>query len=257
VLVSHLHKEILVVFRGSQPPVDRPGIVDWITDLNILPVGKREFGPGATVHNGFLKQFEDSVARDGTTRSATDFLQLVPYLNEQHPDYRVVVTGHSLGAGVATVCAARLFPLLQESTSKFLITFGSPRVGNKKFVEWLTGLANVCCYRVVNGYDVVTKVPTLPILWHHVGRVLWLTKGRVLLCNPRRPPFAVQCICPFSVLDHNMYGSRGYVHNIRKHLVEADIDLVAQPQRSATTDMPRLLDGRARGTKAERYCKQL
>jgi triacylglycerol lipase len=60
------------------------------------------------------------------------------------------VTGHSLGAAMATVAASRM-----QSKVTTLVTFGSPRVGNAEFVESLT----VEHYRVQNNCDDVTKVP--------------------------------------------------------------------------------------------------
>ena len=60
------------------------------------------------------------------------------------------VTGHSLGAAMATIAASRM-----QSKVTALVTFGSPRVGNQEFVNSL----NVTHYRVQNNCDDVTKVP--------------------------------------------------------------------------------------------------
>ena len=60
------------------------------------------------------------------------------------------VTGHSLGAAMATIAASRM-----QSKVTALVTFGSPRVGNQEFVNSLM----VTHYRVQNNCDDVTKVP--------------------------------------------------------------------------------------------------
>tara|TARA_B110000503_G_C7026088_1_gene361894 strand:- start:138 stop:863 length:726 start_codon:yes stop_codon:yes gene_type:complete len=60
------------------------------------------------------------------------------------------VTGHSLGAAMATIAASRM-----QSKVTALVTFGSPRVGNQEFINSL----NVTHYRVQNNCDDVTKVP--------------------------------------------------------------------------------------------------
>ena len=60
------------------------------------------------------------------------------------------VTGHSLGAAMATIAASRM-----QSKVTALVTFGSPRVGNLEFVNSLM----VTHYRVQNNCDDVTKVP--------------------------------------------------------------------------------------------------
>lgn len=80
----------------------------------------------------------------------------------------IYVTGHSLGAAMATLFAARLTAL--GYTVK-LFTFGSPRVGNG---EWADVLDTVEIYRFVNTNDVVCKVPPSGI-YTHVGKVMYLS----------------------------------------------------------------------------------
>jgi triacylglycerol lipase len=70
------------------------------------------------------------------------------------------VTGHSLGAAMATIAASRM-----QSKVTALITFGSPRVGNQEFVNSL----NVTHYRVQNNCDDVTKVPFRLVGFRHHG----------------------------------------------------------------------------------------
>jgi triacylglycerol lipase len=70
------------------------------------------------------------------------------------------VTGHSLGAAMATIAAGRM-----QSKVIALITFGSPRVGNKEYVNSLT----VTHYRVQNNCDDVTKVPFMLMGFTHHG----------------------------------------------------------------------------------------
>jgi len=70
------------------------------------------------------------------------------------------VTGHSLGAAMATIAASRM-----QSKVAALITFGSPRVGNQEFVSSL----NVTHYRVQNNCDDVTKVPFRLMGFRHHG----------------------------------------------------------------------------------------
>ena len=70
------------------------------------------------------------------------------------------VTGHSLGAAMATIAASRM-----QSKVTALVTFGSPRVGNQEFVNSL----NVTHYRVQNNCDDVTKVPFRLVGFRHHG----------------------------------------------------------------------------------------
>jgi triacylglycerol lipase len=70
------------------------------------------------------------------------------------------VTGHSLGAAMATIAASRI-----QDRVTALITFGSPRVGNAEFVKSLA----VEHYRVQNNCDDVTKVPFKLMGFAHHG----------------------------------------------------------------------------------------
>lgn len=48
-----------------------------------------------------------------------------------------MLTGHSLGAALSTMCAA---DMVNHGVTDFLwYNYGSPRVGNKSFSEWLFG----------------------------------------------------------------------------------------------------------------------
>jgi triacylglycerol lipase len=70
------------------------------------------------------------------------------------------VTGHSLGAAMATIAASRI-----QTKVIALVTFGSPRAGNQEFVNSLS----VTHYRVQNNCDDVTKVPFLLMGFAHHG----------------------------------------------------------------------------------------
>jgi hypothetical protein len=73
---------------------------------------------------------------------------------------KLYITGHSLGAAMATVAASRV-----QSKVTALVTFGSPRVGDAEFVKSLT----VTHYRVQNNCDDVTKVPFRLMGFSHHG----------------------------------------------------------------------------------------
>jgi predicted lipase len=109
---------------------------DWITNIKFLFKNKNR-------HRGFLSNAE---------RTLTDFYCNGGTLPE---DRILVLTGHSLGGATATMLAELLnnrFPGL------FLVTFGSPRPGGRKFRD---RMENIEHYRFVHGDDVVPKTPPL------------------------------------------------------------------------------------------------
>ena len=75
------------------------------------------------------------------------------------------VTGHSLGAAMATIASSRM-----QSKVTALVTFGSPRTGNREFVNSLS----VTHYRVQNNCDDVTKVPFKLMGFAHHGTHVYM-----------------------------------------------------------------------------------
>lgn len=143
-----------LAYRGTQP--DR--VKDLISDARFW--GSTWQGPGR-VHNGFLRA-EQSLAGAVDAWLAAE------------PARPLVVTGHSLGAAMATITAARL-------PGSALVTFGSPRVGNAAFRATLAGRP---VRRYVDCCDAVTTVPP-PLGCGHLGTELYIDRtGRVLAAAP-------------------------------------------------------------------------
>lgn len=128
----------VLVFRGTEQ-----NIQDYLTDLEIgelsLVTNKKD------VHDGFTQAL-DSVWRG----IEAALVQL---------NCPIFYTGHSLGAALATLAAARHAP-------RAVYTFGSPRVGNPAFVA---SLGQVTIYRVVDDADIVATVPAEELGFRHVG----------------------------------------------------------------------------------------
>jgi hypothetical protein len=125
-------------FRGTEQKIQ-----DFLHDADTLPVPA--FGGSALVHRGF-KRALNSVWSD--VAAALDALQCP-----------VFYTGHSLGAALATLAAARRAP-------RAVYAYGSPRVGDARFVE---KLRHVPVYRIVHGNDIVAAVPLESFGFRHAG----------------------------------------------------------------------------------------
>lgn len=88
------------------------------------------WAPDARVHHGFYSAYVTSF-KDVLSARVTE-------LHRLHPDYKVYVTGHSLGAAMATLSAADL-SVVSQIPIEGVYTFGSPRVGNLAFMTWFIG----------------------------------------------------------------------------------------------------------------------
>jgi len=54
-----------------------------------------------------------------------------------------------------------------------VITFGSPRVGDKKFAAYYNNKIGGSTFRIVHWKDLVPHVPTKSMGYHHVAREIW------------------------------------------------------------------------------------
>jgi hypothetical protein len=151
----------VLAFRGTEQVIR-----DFNSDLKL---GKFTlYGTKKNTHDGF-KEALDSVWND---INAT--------LNKLPANCQVFYTGHSLGAALATLAAAKRPP-------KALYTFGSPQVGNQAFVN---SMPDIPIHRVVDDKDIVTTLPPPFVNFRHTGKEHKLTapKNNFLLQHLFDPP---------------------------------------------------------------------
>ena len=98
--------------------------------------------------------------------------RLVPAI--QPIDCRLLITGHSLGAAMATLLAS-------VKTPSALYTICSPRVGNQDFAASLGSVKN---YRYVDCCDVVTGLPPAFLGYAHAGDPLYIDRKRNVISKP-------------------------------------------------------------------------
>src|SRR2546429_1312661 len=142
---------VVVAFRGTQPEE----LKDWVTDADIV-LAHAEVGP---VHFGF----EPHLQSFGIRREQ-------PIRDHQDRQQSLWFTGHSLGAALATLAAARL--RLKLKPIHGLYTYGSPRVGSLEFTDRFDQDFGEFTFRYINNSDVVTRVPTREMGYSHVGTSL-------------------------------------------------------------------------------------
>ena len=154
VTVNEMDKRICIVFRGSESSKD------WFYDLQIR---KHNLKDDIWVHSGFYKQLHENGVYD-------KLLASVKQLFSEHPDFSLYITGHSLGAALATLCG---FMLSQEFNNQItVVSFASPRVGNAEWKSAFDKQTNLTHYRITNGRDIVTAFPMYK--YYHVGKTIRL-----------------------------------------------------------------------------------
>ena len=118
---------------------------EWIADLKVRLVPCPFPGSGK-VHDGFLRTYELFRATILDAVGATEGVG------------RFYVTGHSLGAGLATLAAFDI-ATLQRPFSLIAYTYASPRVGDRQFASDYNARLGLRSYRVANTCDMVVSVP--------------------------------------------------------------------------------------------------
>ena len=138
----------MLAFRGTEPTE----LSDLLADLNAIPRGAMTHG---LVHSGFR----------GEVDKIWD--EIVKHHDKGHTGKTFYITGHSLGGAMATIATSRFEEFTQV---KQLTTFGSPRVGTRKFVK------NIATphFRFVNNNDLVTKVPLALMGYKHHGQLQYI-----------------------------------------------------------------------------------
>lgn len=145
---------VALVFRGTEGKLE-----DITTDLKARLIKSK----AGKVHNGFNLAYE----------SVKDEIRAAI---EQITDVPIYITGHSLGAALATLAT---FDLNRDNLAA-CYTFGSPRVGDKS-LDWKI---KIPVYRVVNSTDIVANVPLMAMKYQHVGSLFYLNAEGDLIRSP-------------------------------------------------------------------------
>ncbi|TWT95957.1 Lipase (class 3) [Botrimarina colliarenosi] len=148
-------EDAVVCCRGTEPNEWN----DIRADLDALTDAAETVG---RVHRGFKREVDDLWPR----------LEQALVSNE-----RVLwFAGHSLGGAMTAICAGRCYLSHIKSTPEAVYTFGSPRVGNRAYVNHV----ELAYYRWVNNNDIVPRVPPNWLGYRHGGHEVYLNRrGRI------------------------------------------------------------------------------
>ncbi|KAF7806905.1 phospholipase A1-IIgamma-like [Senna tora] len=184
-------RDIVIAWRGTQEDIE------WVKDVQILlDEAPLIFGVQGRVkvHRGFYSVYtaDNSHLVPNNTSARNQVLEEIKRLVNKYKDEEIsiTVTGHSLGAALATLNAVDIvtngFNIPQNQPHKACpvtaFVFASPRVGDPNFKMLFSTLENLRALRIRNDDDIVPRHPSLG--YSEVGQELEIdTKKSKFLKN--------------------------------------------------------------------------
>ena len=189
---------IIVVFRGTVDADEMRDDAKFLRLVALRPKAAvdRAMGKVPLAHAGFVAHLGKQGCGE---RLLATVLKEVAARQRLRKPCAVLLTGHSLGAAAATLLALQLdgSSLRMRIT---LVTFGSPRVGNRRFARAFDASQRMRHFRVQNELDPVARCPwwlPFPGTYKHTGHHVWLDassrwclpwwyRHRTIVCRWRR-----------------------------------------------------------------------
>lgn len=157
--IAHSQTEpnkFFVVFRGTREAAE------WFNNFRPVPkpfLLNGSLGNLGEVRNGFNLIYSSEPNRESKYSTIKQTIANFIESKQINNDSQIFVTGHSLGAGLATLAALHLHKLAEKKNinpSIQLYTFASPRVGDEDFARHFNAIES---YRVINSEDLIQSIP--------------------------------------------------------------------------------------------------
>lgn len=196
-------KTVVVAHQGTDPHQ----LLSIANDIKFKQVGANttlfpQAGSGVKLHSGF---------QETQGRTADLVLSTVQSSLQSNGFKTVLVTGHSLGAAVASLDAAMLRMALPSDVDVNAVVFGLPRVGNSDWADLVNQLMPEFAH-ITNQHDPVPDVPPHALAFEHPEGELHITKV------DGSTGAATMVACPGSENDNCSAGNSALDTSIPNHL---------------------------------------
>ncbi|CAA3020595.1 phospholipase A(1) DAD1, chloroplastic-like [Olea europaea var. sylvestris] len=149
-------RDVVVAYRGTATSME------WLENLRAtltcLPCDMAPDNCESMVQTGFLSLYTSSTGSHQSLKEiVTDEIGKILRKYADEP-LSITVTGHSLGAALATLTAHDITTTFKHAPLVTVVSFGGPRVGNRNF-RCQIEKNGTKILRIVNSEDPITKVP--------------------------------------------------------------------------------------------------
>lgn len=179
---------LFIIFRGTN------NIKEWLQDFDIV---QKKYNVSNYFNNIKLNNYKQKTSsilnnvsiHAGFVDIYSHFRDTIFKILKEKKPKKVIVSGHSLGAAVATICGVDLYLHKYDTT---IYNFASPRIGGDNFLKLVEDY-KIPIYRHVNDADII---PTLPpsivpnfdnredlYFYTHVGTVIPFISNRYSYIN--------------------------------------------------------------------------
>lgn len=231
---------IVISFRGT----DSHSYYNWVENMRTwrtdLSLSYKGMPAQALVHGGFFYSYNASFLAGNVSEAVSRIIEkrathprgtgggsgggwdqgtLFANMDDDGTHMPTIfVSGHSLGAALATFCALEMKLVLGIDDVR-VITFGSPRVGNSIFAEWYKETIPQN-FRFTHNRDMIPSLPPTYMGFSHIAQEIWLvdvvpSRTLVGVCDGTgEDPKCHRGACSFgfcsSLTDHLLYLSEMY-----------------------------------------------
>jgi hypothetical protein len=191
----------VVSFRGTED------LTNWITNIDTIRTSY-PLCDGCGVHQGFYSAEQQALPQ---------VMEALTAVMAQYPSASVLVTGHSLGAALATLTALDIAHQ-QPSYDVTLWNFGSPRIFDEYGADWAGSSESGISIggRRTHYQDIVPHLPPFSFGFYHVDNEIYeggpissypnFPGGPMVKCEGEENPYcADQWSTATSVADHLLY----------------------------------------------------
>ena len=164
-------KSIIVAYRGSE------NIINWINNMRMKQIYPYTFDSQIGVEQGFYNSY---------SKLYSEILNCIFQLSNQYKTNRIMLTGHSLGS-IVTYLLIDLIHYDTQFQIISVITFGSPRLGNEHFANYINLLNSnnsninakekpIVILRITHNCDIVPYLPPNRMNYFHINHELWFSE---------------------------------------------------------------------------------